>query len=116
MRFELFEREKHLEARVEGLVSLQAWETMLIQLHRELASRGRDRLLLDLYGLLGFLAEADRRQVGTLMAAQLSKMKRVAAIIDAHKITGVVEAEARRLDLDFRLFPARAEALAWLLG
>jgi hypothetical protein len=116
LRFELFEHGGYVEARLEGLVSVQDWETTLMQLNGELKAHEGERLLLDLFGLLGFLAEADRRQVGTLMAAQLAKMKRVAAIIHAHKITGVVEAEARRLGLDFRLFPDRAQALVWLLG
>jgi hypothetical protein len=116
MRFELFDRGTYMEARVEGLVSLQAWETMLTSLHRELPTRAGEPLLLDLFGLLGFLGEADRRLVGALLATQLKAMKKVAIAIDAHKITGVVEREARRLGLELRLFPARKEAIAWLIA
>jgi hypothetical protein len=116
LRFELFERGTHIEARVDGLVSLTAWETMLTDLHGEVAKRTGDRLLIDLFGLLGFLGEADRRLVGALLATQLGGMKKVALVIDAHKITGIVQAEAHRLGLDLRLFSDRAEALAWLLA
>ena len=112
---ELVERDTHIEGRVEGLVSTQAWETLLTGLNRELAARTADRLLLDLFGLLGYLGEADRRAVGALMATQLAAMKKVALVIDAHKISGVVEGEARRLGLDLRLFSDRAVALGWLL-
>jgi hypothetical protein len=116
MKFQLFARGTHIEARVEGIVSAQAWETMLTQLHRELEAHNHDRLLLDLFGLLGFLAEADRRAVGALMAAQLVSMRKVAAAIHAHKITGVVQAEAQRLGLDLQLFPDRQQAIDWLLS
>lgn len=116
LKFELLERGTHVEARLGGLVSLTAWETVLIELRVELARRNGDLLLLDLFGLLGFLGEAERRAVGALMAAQLGKMKKVAAAIDAHKITGVVQGEAQRLGLDLRMFADRDEALAWLLA
>src|SRR5438128_11844714 len=112
LRFELIECGTHIESRVEGLVSLDAWETMLIGLHLELTKHRSDHLLLDLFGLLGYLGESDRRAVGALLAAQLGAMKKVAIAVDAHKITGVVEAEARRLGLELRLFPDRDEALA----
>lgn len=116
MRVELAVRDTHIEGRVEGLVSIHAWETMLTDLNRELPAYKRDRLLLDLFGLLGYLGEADRRSVGALLATQLAAMKKVALAIDAYKITGVVEKEARRLGLDLRLFPERQAALAWLLA
>ncbi|HTH80734.1 MAG TPA: hypothetical protein VL593_17305 [Ramlibacter sp.] len=115
MRVELIDRETHIEGRVEGLVSMHAWETMLTNLNRELGTRTGDRLLLDLFGLLGYLGEADRRAVGALMATQFAGLKKVALVIDAYKISGVVEREARRLGLDLRLFPDRDVALAWLL-
>jgi hypothetical protein len=114
LNHELIARTTHVEARVTGLVSLHAWETLLVALNRELAAHAHDRLLIDLFGILGFLGEADRRAVGALMASQLAAMRKVAIAIDAHKITGIVQAEAQRLGLNLRLFPDRAEALAWL--
>jgi hypothetical protein len=115
LRVELVELDTHIEGRVEGLVSTHAWETMLTNLNRELGTRKPDRLLLDLFGLLGYLGDADRQAVGALMASQLAAMKKVALVIDGYKIRGVVEAEARRLGLDLRLFSDRAAALTWLL-
>lgn len=116
LRFELFERGTHIEARVDGLVSLNAWETMLSGLHLELARRGSDRLLIDLFGALGYLGEADRRAVGALLARQLAAMKKVAIMVHASKITGVVQVQAQRLGLNLWVLPDRDEAIAWLLA
>lgn len=116
LRFELFERGTHVEARVNGLVSLDAWETMLGGLHVELAKRGDSRLLIDLFGALGYLGEADRRAVGALLATQLAAMKKVAIVVHASKITGVVQVEAQRQGLNLWVLPDRDEAIAWLLA
>jgi len=112
----ILDNEKFVHARLEGLVSLDAWQQTLLALgeHAELA-RG-DRLLLDLRGLLGWLGVPERTAVGALMAAHFGRLKKVALVIQKEKITGVVEAEARRLGLDLKLFADFSDAAAWVVS
>jgi len=114
LQFHFLENEQFVHAQLDGLVSLDAWQQTLsaLEKHAELA-RG-DRLLLDLRGLLGWLGVPERTAVGTLMAAHFARMKKVALVIQKEKITGVVEAEARRLGLDLKLFADFGEAAAWV--
>jgi len=116
LQFQFLDNEKFVHARLEGLVSLDAWQQTLLALgeHAELA-RG-DRLLLDLRGLLGWLGVPERTAVGALMAAHFGRLKKVALVIQKEKITGVVEAEARRLGLDLKLFADFSDAAAWVVS
>ena len=50
------------------------------------------------------------------MATHLARMERVALSIQAEKIAGVVQAEARRNRLNLRLFPSDDEAVRWVMA
>jgi len=97
-------------------VSPEAWENALGELEAAIKDVPGDRLVIDLGGLVGWLGEPERRAVGTLMAAHLGRMKKVALVIEARKISGVVEAEAKRNGLDLRLFPVHENAVSWALS
>ena len=49
------------------------------------------------------------------MATHLAQMRKVALVIQAEKITGVVEAEAQRNGLDLRLFSNWDDAMSWVV-
>jgi hypothetical protein len=99
-----------------GLVSVEAWDKVLGELGEAVHDAGKDRLVVNLMGLVGWLGVPERTNVGALMAKHLARMKRVAHFIQQEKIAGVVEAEARRRGLDMRLFPSYEEAVAWVLS
>jgi hypothetical protein len=116
LQFELQPQENFLLAQVAGLVSPEAWQQALTELERALQDVPGDRLVANLEGLVGWLGEPERRAVGALMAVRLARMKKVALVIEARKITGVVEDEARKNGLALRLFPAHEEAVRWVLS
>jgi hypothetical protein len=99
-----------------GLVSIEAWQKGLRALAEAASREAHDRLVLDLTGLVGWLGVPERTAVGALMAAHLARMRRVALFIQREKITGVVEAEARRGGLDLRLFASYDEAIHWVVS
>lgn len=116
LQFELEPQDGFLLVRLAGLVSPEAWQRMLAELERAIQDTPSDRLVANLEGLVGWLGEPERRAVGALMAVRLARMKKVALVIEARKITGVVEAEAQKNGLDLRLFPNYEEALSWVLS
>jgi hypothetical protein len=116
LQFRFLAHDDFLLAHVFGLVSPEAWDQVLRELEQAIAGAGKDRLVLDLTGLLGWLGQPERTAVGGLMAIRLARMKRVALFVQASKITGVVEAEAQRKGLDLRLFPSFEDAAAWVVS
>lgn len=116
LQYRILPEDDYLLAQVSGLVSLPAWDQLLAELEQALAGVAPGPLVLDLTGLVGWLGQPERTAVGALMARRLVRMTKVALFIEADKITGVVEAEARRLGLDLRLFPTREAAAAWVAG
>jgi hypothetical protein len=50
------------------------------------------------------------------MAARLTRMKKVALVIEAAKISGAVESEAQRNGLNLRLFPDYNDAVDWVVS
>lgn len=102
-------------AHIDGLVSLEAWDQVLRALELAIAGAESDRLVADLSGLVGWLGVPERTAVGALMAARLARMAKVALVIEAGKISGVVEAEAQRKGLNLRLFPRYEDAVSWVL-
>ncbi|MBE7939525.1 MULTISPECIES: STAS/SEC14 domain-containing protein [Ramlibacter] len=115
LKFELGTSEGCPTARLEGLVSVEAWASVLEDLDRSLqAHAGPPRLLMDLTPLLGYLGVPERQAVGALMAHHLARMHKVALVVQAHKISNVVHDEAQRQGLDLRLFSSKREALAWI--
>ena len=114
LQFRLIPNDAFLLIQLEGLVSLDAWQQVLAELESTLAQAQSDRLVLDLRGLLGWLGTPERRSVGAMMATHFARMHKVALVIQAEKITGVVEAEARRLGCDLKLFSNFDEAAAWV--
>lgn len=103
-------------AHINGLVSSEAWDEVLKELELAIAGASSDRLVVDLSGLVGWLGLPERTAVGRLMAARLARMKKVALVIEAQKISGAVEAEAQRNGLDLRLFPAYDDAVGWVVS
>lgn len=114
MQFQISPNDDYTVAQVNGLVSVAAWEKMLSELGEATQSAPSDRLVLDLAGLVGWLGVPERQQVGALMAIHLGRMKKVAGVIQAEKIVGVVEGQARRDGLDLRMFSSHGEAVAWV--
>jgi hypothetical protein len=115
LKFELREGELFAVARIEGLVSVEAWAAVLEALAAALqAGAAPPRLVMDLTALLGYLGTPERRTVGAMMASHLAGMQKVALVIQAHKITGIVQDEAQRHGLNLRLFPGGDDARAWV--
>ena len=102
-------------AHLHGLVSLQAWDKVIEELEQAISGATSDRMVLDLTGIVGWLGMPERTAVGALMAKRFARMKKVAVYIQPEKITGAVEAEARRKGLDLRLFPNEEDALRWVV-
>jgi hypothetical protein len=115
MNFELDPRENFTVARLEGLVSVEAWASVLEDLARALnASAAPPRLVLDMTAVLGYLGVPERQAVGGLMARHFAGLQKVAIVVQAHKITHVVHDEAQRNGLNLRLFPLSEDAQAWV--
>jgi hypothetical protein len=113
LRFHLLAHDDVLLAHVSGLVSIQAWGALLRELDDSLAGWSRDRLVLNLTQLVGWLGVPERTEVGALMATHLRSMKKVALFIQREKITHVVRAEAERRGLELRLFSEFDAAISW---
>lgn len=105
-----------IHARLSGLVSVASWAQGLRDLEQAVSGGPGSRLVVDLTGLVGWLGVPERTTVGALMAVHLAAMTRVALYIQAEKIAGVVQAEARRNGLDLRLFPTYDEAVRWAVA
>ena len=103
-------------AQIAGLVSVEAWKKVLRELEEALRAKPKDRLVLNLTELVGWLGVPERREVGALMATHLHSMTKTALFIQPQKITGVVQAEAERNGLNLRLFGEYEAALAWALS
>lgn len=116
LQFQLQPQDNFLLIQLVGLVSPQAWQQALAEIEKAIEDTQSDRLVINLEGLVGWLGEPERRAVGTLMAAHLRQMKKVALVVQAHKITGVVEEEAQQKGLDLRLFPDHEDAVTWVLS
>ena len=116
MQLRILPHDDFFLARIDGLVSSEAWDEVLQELEIAVAGAPCDRLVVDLSGLVGWLGVPERTAVGRLMAARLARMKKVALVIQAAKITGAVESEAQRNGLDLRLFPGYDDAVDWVLS
>lgn len=103
-------------AHLTGLVSISAWEQALRDLEHAISGAQRDRLVVNLTGLVGLLGVPERKTVGALMATHLARMKKVALFIQPEKIAGVVEAEAQRNGLDLRTFSRYDDAVNWAVS
>ena len=103
-------------AHLSGLVSVEAWDQGLRELADAIGDAPGDRLVVNLTGLVGWLGVPERTAVGAMFATRLVRMKKVSLYIQAEKIAGVVQTEARRHGLDLRLFPSFDEALRWALA
>jgi hypothetical protein len=116
LQYRILPHDDVLLAQVGGLVSLNAWERVLRELGDALGSTQRDRLVVNLTELVGWLGIPERKTVGTLMATHLRKMRKVALFIQPEKITGVVQAEAQGRGLDLRLFSDYEAAVSWAVS
>jgi hypothetical protein len=115
LNFKLTEQDGFVLAHLDGLVSLDAWNTVLQALARALPTTAAPaRLLIDMRAVLGYLGIPERTAVGALMAKHLARMEKVAVLVEAHKITQVVYDEAQRNGLDLRLFPEYDDAVGWV--
>lgn len=105
-----------VHAHLSGLVSVESWSQGLRDLEHAVSCAQGSRLVVDLTGLVGWLGVPERTTVGALMATHLARMERVALYIQAEKIAGVVQAEARRNGLNLRLFSSYDEAVRWAVA
>jgi len=113
LQFHWLPHDEVLLAQVGGLVSMPAWQRVLRELDDTLSGKPKDRLVLNLTQLVGWLGVPERTEVGALMATHLRHMKKVALFIQPEKITGVVQAEAQRRGLELRLFSEYDAAISW---
>jgi len=114
MRFTLTPRDRFCEAYLDGLVTVEGWEAVLSDLARARATTGAPPcLVIDMTAVVGYLGVPERRTVGALMAHHFKGLRKVAIVVQAHKITDVVRTQARQSGLDLQLFPQYAEAVAW---
>lgn len=109
-------RDGFLLAEIEGLVSVEAWESVLRELGQAGLPAPNQRLVVDLTALVGWLGVPERKEVGALMASHLAPFEKVSLYIQAEKIAGVVEPVARSHGLDLRLFSSWDEALNWAVA
>jgi hypothetical protein len=116
LQFHMLPHDEVLLAQVGGLVSLPAWQRVLRELDETLNEKQRDRLVLNLTQLVGWLGVPERTEIGALMAVHLRRMKKVALYIQPEKIAGVVQAEARYRGLDLRLFSDYEAAVSWAVS
>jgi hypothetical protein len=116
MHFVLLPQDEFLVVQLAGLVSSEAWEKVLRELEVAISAAQSDLLVGDLSGLVGWLGMPERQAVGGLMAVHLARMRKVALVIEARKITGVVETEAQRNGLNLRLFSSHEDAVSWVLS
>ena len=116
LQFQLQPQDDFLLVQLSGLVSPEAWREALRELEQAIRTEPADRLVVDLGGLVGWLGEPERRAVGALMAVHLARMSKVALVIEARKITGVVEEEAKKNGLALRLFSSYQDAVSWALS
>ncbi len=115
LTFELTCRDGFALAHLNGLVSLDAWRTVLGKLADALAATAAPpRLVIDMTAVLGYLGIPERKAVGVLMAQNFGAMEKVVVVVQAHKITGTVSAEAQRNGLNLQLFPEFDDAVAWV--
>lgn len=114
MRFTLTAHDRYCEAHLDGLVTVEGWEVVLRDLACALGgAKAPPRLVIDMTAVLGYLGVPERRTVGTLMAQHFKGLRKVAIVVQAHKITDVVRSQAQQGGLDLQLFPEYAEAVAW---
>jgi hypothetical protein len=116
MQMVLLPQDQFLVVQLAGLVSLEAWEKVLCELEIAISAERGDLVVGDLSGLVGWLGVPERQAVGGLWATHLARMRKVALVIEARKITGVVETEAQRNGLNLRLFSSHEDAVSWLLS
>jgi hypothetical protein len=116
LQFQLQPKEGFVLVQLTGLVTPEAWKNVLTEVEAALRHEPADRAVFELGGLVGWLGEPERRTVGVLMAKHLARMEKVALVIEARKITGVVEEEAKRGGLSLRLFPVMDDAVRWALS
>jgi hypothetical protein len=116
MQFALLPQDGFLVVQLAGLVSLEAWEKVLRELEVAISTEQNDLMVGDLSGLVGWLGVPERQAVGGLMATHLARMRKVALVIEARKITGVVEAQAQQDGLNLRLFSSHEDAVEWVLS
>jgi hypothetical protein len=115
LKFELTSREGFTLAKLEGLVSLDAWREALEKLAAAMkATAAPPRLVIDMTGVLGYLGIPERTSVGALMAQHFRDLEKVAIVVQAQKITQVVSSEAQRKGLNLQLFPDYEDAEAWM--
>lgn len=116
MQFRIDPHGDYVQAHISGLVSVEAWDAVLLELEGALAAVTSDRLLVDLSGLVGWLGLPERTAVGAMMSQRLARMKKVALVIEPQKISGAVEAEAQGKGLDLRLFSSHGDAAGWVVS
>lgn len=117
LTFEMTNSDGFVLAHLEGLVSLESWDSVLHGIAAALAARNGPRLLMiDMKSVWGYLGIPERRAVGAMMGERLGSMHKVAILVQAEKITDVVHGEAHRHGLDLKLFPEHGDAVAWLLA
>ena len=116
LQLRMLAHDDFVHAHLSGLVSVESWSQGLRDLEHAVSGAQGLRLVVDLTGLVGWLGVPERTTVGALMATHLARMERVALYIQAEKIAGVVQAEARRNGLNLRLFSSYDEAVRWAVA
>jgi hypothetical protein len=116
LRFRITEREPYLVVKISGLAFLHHAERLLQDVAQAVNAAGVPLLMLDMLNVLRTLAPHDHSVLGHLLAAHLSGVRKVAAVIPAGKVALLSEGAAAERGLNLRVFASHAEAHAWLLS
>ena len=75
LTYEITDSHGFAVVRLEGLVSLDAWDAVLQEISAALATRdGPRRLLIDIMSTLGYLGIPERRAVGAMMGEPFAEL------------------------------------------
>ena len=97
-----------------GFAMIDAWEKVIERLTGEAAVSQGTRLMLVIHGVLGFMGIPERRYLGELLAEKFAHLSKVAVVVEAQKVTGVVEGAAQGRGLTLRVFSDDRAAHHWL--
>lgn len=105
----------YVHATASGDVGLSAYRAIVDAVAAYVASGGRPRVLVDISGMKGVLADLDRYEIGVYGAQKLAAVERFAVVTSrAQRPNWLSEDAARNRGLPARLFLDAGEALRWL--
>jgi hypothetical protein len=106
----------YMRVTVTGEPSLDQLLSMIHLMGVESETWPRDKVLVDLRGVVTPFSRPDQFRIGEEAAASLSHMDRIASLVPPGRVTRVSEKAARRNGTNVRVFDAESEAVDWLVS